>query len=138
MAITDEAAIGQLMSELVAAWNSGDAQAYGARYRADATFTNVNGALYAGREEFIGRHAEIFQGYLRGATLGLAVRQLSFIRPDVAAAGTAATLHGVQTVPPGARAGADGAMRTSLLMVLVKEGGRWWIAACHNVWNPAG
>jgi uncharacterized protein (TIGR02246 family) len=59
-------AVEQLLGELVGAWNCGDAQAFGARYRADGTFTNVNGALYFGREEFDRRHAEIFQGYLRG------------------------------------------------------------------------
>jgi uncharacterized protein (TIGR02246 family) len=49
MTESDEAAIEVLLGELVAAWNRGDAQAFGARYRADRTFTNVNGALYVGR-----------------------------------------------------------------------------------------
>jgi uncharacterized protein (TIGR02246 family) len=65
MTESGEAAIEVLLGELVAAWNRGDAQAFGARYRADRTFTNVNGALYVGRAESDRRHAEIFEGYLR-------------------------------------------------------------------------
>ena len=44
MTESDEAAIEVLSGELAAAWNRGDAQAFGARYRADRTFTSVNGA----------------------------------------------------------------------------------------------
>jgi ketosteroid isomerase-like protein len=40
MATNDEAMIHQLINELVEAWNRGDAEAYGARYLDDATFTN--------------------------------------------------------------------------------------------------
>ncbi len=86
MATPDEAAIAQLMSELVDAWNRGDAEAYGARYRADGTFTNVNGAFYVGREEFNRRHEEIFRGYLRGTTLAMEPRLLRFLGPGVAVA----------------------------------------------------
>ena len=117
------------------AWNRGDTHAYGARYRADGTFTNVNGAFYVGRDEFELRHAEVFQGYLKGATLGLTIKELRFIRTDVAVVDLDASLSGVQARPPGVRADPDGALHTSLLMVLVKESGLWWIAAYHNVWR---
>lgn len=137
MATTDEAAIAQLMTELVGAWNSGDASAYGARYRVDGTFTNVNGTLHVGREEFIRRHAEIFRGYLTGSTLGLATRQLRFIRPDVAVADVGTSLSDVPALPPGVQPGPDGVLHTCLLMVLVKEDGLWWIAAYHNIWRGA-
>jgi uncharacterized protein (TIGR02246 family) len=130
MATTDdEAAIHRLMSGLAAAWNRGDAHAYGARYRADGTFTNVSGNLYVGRDEFNRRHEEIFHGYLKGATLALTIRALRFIRPDVAIVDIDTTLSGVQAQPPRAQAAPDGAFHTCLLLVLVKESGSWWIAA---------
>lgn len=56
MATNDEAMIQRLLDELVDAWNCGDANAYGARYRDDATFTNVNGMFHVNREEFNRRH----------------------------------------------------------------------------------
>jgi uncharacterized protein (TIGR02246 family) len=135
---TEEAAIERLMSELVDAWNRGDAHAYGARYCVDGTFTNVNGALYAGREEFVRRHAEVFAGYLEGTRLGLAIRQLRFVRADVAVVDVDASLVGVKALPAYVAAGPDGAVHTRLLMVLVKKDGSWWISAYHNVWRQAG
>lgn len=137
MATADEAAIEQLISELVEAWNRGDAEAYGARYRPDGTFTNVNGAFYVGREEFNRRHEEIFRGYLQGTTLAMEPRLLRFLRPDIAVADIGLSLSGMRAEPPGVAAGPGGKLRTCLLMVLVKDGGSWWIAAYHNVWRSA-
>jgi uncharacterized protein (TIGR02246 family) len=138
MATADEAAIQQLVGELADAWNRGDAQAYGARYREDATFTNVNGTFHVGREEFNRRHEEIFRGIFKGTTLALTTRALRFIRPDVAVVDIDVGLSGVRATPPGAQAGPDGALHSCLLLVLEKEGGSWWIAAYHNVWRSAG
>ena len=42
-------------------------------------------------------------------------------------------VEGTKVQPPGARPGADGSLHTSLLLVLVKQEGSWWIAAYHNV-----
>ncbi len=137
MATTDEAAIQQLMSELAEAWNRGDAQAYGARYLAEGTFTNVNGSFYVGREAFNRRHEEVFRGIFKGTALALTTRELRFIRPDVAVVDIDASLSGLQA-PPGVQAGPDGALHTCLLLVLVKERGSWWMTAYHNVWRSAG
>jgi hypothetical protein len=49
-----------------------------------------------------------------------------------------ASLFGVKASPAGVRADPDGAVHGSLLMVLVKEGGAWWISAYHNVWRQVG
>ena len=38
---------------------------------------------------------------------------------------------------PSAVADANGALHSSLLMVLVRDGGVWWISAYHNVWRTA-
>ncbi len=137
MATTDEAAIHQLMRELTEAWNRGDAQAYGARYLAEGTFTNVNGSFYVGREAFTRRHEEVFGGIFKGTLLTLTTRELRFIRPDVAVVDIDASLSGLQA-PPGVQAGPDGALHTCLLLVLVKERGSWWMTAYHNVWRSAG
>lgn len=136
MATTDEAAIHQLLRELEDAWNRGDAQAYGARYQEDGTFTNVNGTFYDGREAFNRRHEEGFRSIYRGSTVALTPRKLRFIRPDVAVVDIDASLSGLQA-PPGVQAGPDGALHTCLLLVLVKEGGSWWMTSYHNVWRKA-
>jgi uncharacterized protein (TIGR02246 family) len=137
MATNDEAAIQQLLCEQADAWNRGDAQAYGARYLADGTFTNVNGSFYVGREAFRRRHEEGFRGIYQGTSLALTTRELRFIRPDVAVVDIDVGLSGLQGAP-GVQKGPDGALHTGLLIVLVKERGSWWMTAYHNVWRSAG
>ena len=66
MATNDEAMIHQLINALIEAWNRGDAQAYGAHYLDEATFTNVNGMFHVSRDEFDRRHDEIFRGGSEG------------------------------------------------------------------------
>lgn len=134
MQSSDEAMIQQLLDELSDAWNRGDAKAYGARVRADATFTNVNGMFHESRDEFDRRHEEIFRGVFKGTTLSLRPRKVRFIRPDIAIVDTECGVYGSTVRPPGVQAGTDGALRTCLMLVLVKESGSWWIDAYHNVW----
>ena len=135
MPSADEAEIQELLGELIDAWNRGDADAFGARYRSDATFTNVNGNFCIGRDEFNFRHEEIFRGALSGTTLALTAKKLRFVRPDVAIVDVDVSIFGCAARPPGIHVGSDGALRTCLLMVLTKDAGRWWIAAYHNVWR---
>jgi uncharacterized protein (TIGR02246 family) len=133
----DEIAIRDLLEDLTEAWQRGDAKAYGARYQAGATFTNVFGDFHLGREQFDRRHADVFAGVFKGSTVAMEVRQLRFLRPDVAAVDLTTRLSGVAAPPPGVPVGADGALRSSLLMVLTKERGRWEIAVYHNVWQSS-
>lgn len=135
MPTTDEAVVKQLLDELVDAWNRGDAEAYGARFLDDATFTNVNGMFHEGREEFDRRHEEIFHGAMKGTTITLTARKLRFLRQDIAIVDTDCGVFGALVQPPGVQPGADGALRTCLLLVLVKQSGSWRIAAYHNVWQ---
>jgi uncharacterized protein (TIGR02246 family) len=126
-----------LIDELTDAWRRGDAKAYGARYQADGTFTNVFGAFYVGRDEFDLRHDEVLRGIFKGTTVAMEIRKLRFLRRDVAVVDLNIRLSGVDATPPGLPLGPDGALRSALLMVLTKERGRWEIAAYHNVWQAA-
>jgi uncharacterized protein (TIGR02246 family) len=132
---TGETEIRALLDELTDAWARGDAKAYGARYQADATFTNVFGDFYVGSEEFDRRHAEVFRGIFKGSRVAMDIRKLRFLRPDVAVVDVVTSLSGVEARPPGGQVGADGTLHSSLLMLLTKERGRWEIAAYHNVWR---
>ena len=131
-------AVDQLLGELIEAWNAGDARAYGARYCPDATFTNTDGTVDLGRDEFVRHAEEVFQGVLAGTKLSLAVRKLRLVRPDVAVADLDLRISGMPVPPPGAGKGPGGEMRTSLMLVLVEENDRWWVTAQHNVVQSAG
>lgn len=131
-------AVDQLMGQLVEGWNAGDARAYGARFCSDATITNTDGTLDSGRDEFVRHAEEAFQGVLAGTKLSLAVRKLRLVRPDVAVVDLDLRISGVPAPLPGTGNGPGGEMRTSLMLVLVEEGDRWWITAQHNVAQSAG
>ena len=137
MPTAGESEIQKLIDELTDAWKRGDAKAYGARLMPEASFTNVNGEFYVGREAFDRRHAEVFSGVFRGTTLAMTINKLRFVRPDVAIADIDTELSGAQLRPQGVAVGPDGVLRSRLLMALVKEQGAWWIAAYHNVWQAA-
>ena len=137
MPTADEREIQKLIDELTDAWRRGDAKAYGARVVPEATFTNVNGEFYVGREAFDRRHAEVFRGVFRGTALAMTVNKLRFVRPDVAIADIDTEVSGAQLRPQGVTVGPDGVLRSRLLMALVKENEVWWIAAYHNVWQAA-
>ena len=135
MSAADEAAIGRLLDDLADAWQRADAEAFGARYRDDGTFTNVFGTFHFGRDEFIRRHAEVFRGFLKGTTIKMIPRTLRLVRPDVAVADVDMTYTGFRTLPAGVGLMPDGLVHSALLMVLVKDGGDWWITAYHNIWQ---
>jgi uncharacterized protein (TIGR02246 family) len=129
--------IQQLLGELTDAWDRGDASAFGARYRADGTFTNVSGGFYVGRDEFNLRHEDVFRGVFKGTRLSMTIRKLRFLRPDIAVVDLDLGVFGCHVRPPGVQVGPDGTLRTCLLMVLTKDHEKWWIAAYHNVWRSA-
>ena len=138
MSNADETAILQLIEAMTAAWRRGSAAAYGARYQADATFTNVFGDFYVRRQDFDRRHEEVFAGIFKGTKLSMQIRKLRFLRRDVAVADIVTTLAGAKLRPHGVEVGPDGALHSALLMVLTKEQGEWGIAAYHNVWQSGG
>jgi len=135
MSHADETAIQELIEAMTAAWRGGSAEAYGARYQADATFTNVFGDFYVGRQDFDRRHEEVFAGIFKGTKLSMQIRKLRFLRRDVAVADIVTTLAGAKLRPHDVKVGPDGALHSALLMVLTKEQGQWEIAAYHNVWQ---
>jgi uncharacterized protein (TIGR02246 family) len=107
MPSADETEIHRLIGELTDAWRRGDATAFSARYRADGTFTNVNGGFYVGRDEFDRRHDEVFRGVFRGTTLSMTIRKLRFLRPDVAAVDVDLGVLGCHARPAGVHVGSD-------------------------------
>ncbi len=122
-----DTAIQSLVGELVSAWNNGDAVAFAKRFRADGTFTNVNGTTLEGHAAFEQRHREIFAGPLKGSTTTMTPRRAQLLRPDVA----------LLDVDCATAIGASPPIQSKLLLVLAREGSDWSIAAFHNTPVPA-
>jgi uncharacterized protein (TIGR02246 family) len=131
--VGDEARLRQVISEQESAWNRGNAQDYCARFQANGAFTALTGTTYDSRDAFQARVTATLAGVFSGSTISYKVRNVRFVRPDVAIVNVDTETSAFKALPPGVQASADGKFRTSTLQLMVKERGEWWVAAFHNV-----
>jgi uncharacterized protein (TIGR02246 family) len=129
----DEVTIRGIVQSEADAWNRGDAEAFGAHYAENGSFTNVIGQQLYGRKAFIAQHANIFSTIYKGSHNIFVVSKVTFVRPDVALVEIDGALSGATRLPPGLKAGDDGALHVKLLEVMTRDKGTWSIAAFHNV-----
>ena len=128
-----EAQIRAMVAKQAAAWDAGDGAAYAEDLAPDASFTNIFGMLMYGAAAFAERHQHILATFYQGTTKHHAIRRIRFVTPDVAIVDIDNEVRGVKTMPAGIAAPPDGIVRTQLMEVFVRRGGRWWIEAYHNV-----
>ena len=128
-----EAAIRAIVAEQAVAWNAGDGQAYARHLAPDASFTNIFGMVMYGAYAFAQRHADILATFYKGTTKRHDIRRIRFVTPDVAIVDIDNEVHGVKAMPGGIAVPPDGIVKTQLMEVFVRRGGRWWIEAYHNV-----
>ena len=131
--LKDEARINQILKEQEVAWNCGDATAYTAHFQQNSISTIIVGAVFDGRKSLAERVSQILTTIFKNSTLTQKVQSIRFVRPDVALVALTTEMTGFQALPPGVTASADGALRTSMLQVMVKKNNDWWVAAFHNV-----
>lgn len=129
----DETQIRAIVQSETDAWNRGDAEAFGAHYAENGSFTNVIGQQLYGKKAFIKQHAGIFSTIYKGSHSVLSVSKITFLRPDVALVEIDGAVTGANRIPPGMKAGEDGALHVKLLEVMSKEQGSWLIQLFHNV-----
>ena len=100
-------------------------------------FTNVLGMFSIGRKPFVAQHEHIFATIYRGSTMVQEVAAITLVHADVAIVDTVAIVTDAPHRPPGIEL-IDGAIRTRLEQVMVKDGTKWKVASFHNVAvNPA-
>ena len=128
----DRAAIAAIIAAQGTAWAAGDAEAFSASVTDDVIFTNVIGMFSVGRAPFLAQHVHIFATFYRGTTLQIEIVHTAFVRPDVAIVDTLTEVSGVTAAPPGMPI-ESGGIRTRLEQVMVRNDGRWQVAAFHNV-----
>jgi uncharacterized protein (TIGR02246 family) len=122
----DEQDIRRLVVAFVDGWNAGDGDACAHPFAQDADFTAVTGARARGRDLIARGHTEILSTVFRGTALSATVNEISFLRPDVAAADVTfriAPMADKPWLPPFSSCG----------VVATKEGGAWSIALFRNL-----
>jgi uncharacterized protein (TIGR02246 family) len=128
-----ESAIRAIVASQADAWNAGDGGGYAKDVAADVSFTNLFGMVMYGAPAFTDRHRQILTTFYKGTTKHHDVRRIRFVTPDVAIVDIDNWLKGVKAMPAGIAVPTDGVLRTQLMEVFVRRGGRWWIEAYHNV-----
>ncbi|MDA1361840.1 SgcJ/EcaC family oxidoreductase [Glycomyces luteolus] len=128
----DTEAVEAVIRDTVAAWNAGDATAYGACFTADATYVTWVGTRYQGRQEIARAHAALFRMFLKGSTLADEIVAVRFIGPDAAIVSSNGDVVKGGKRPEGVK------LTKAQTYTIVREAdGHWRIASFHNTKHKA-
>lgn len=123
----DEQAIQMIVDDYAATWNSHDMKASAELFTDDADCVVISGKHMKGRDEIFRYHDELHKGTFKDRRLSAQLKDLRFIRPDVAIGHVA--FEGKTTSTAVDKRGATTALAT---VVLERQQNRWLIAAFHN------
>lgn len=119
----DEAAIRDNVRQLETGWNTKSGVAFAKPFAEDADYVVINGNYFKGREAIATAHQRIFDTVFKDTTITLTVKQVRFLRPDVAV-----------VLASGHRDAPTKELTQSAVMsfIMTKEGQVWTIAAFQN------
>jgi uncharacterized protein (TIGR02246 family) len=127
----DEAAVRENVRQLESGWNAKSGASFAKPFAEDADYVVINGMRIKGREAIAAGHQGIFDTIYKDSTLTLSVKQVRFLRPEVAVVHVAAHLKATQN----GQAQEGDAVIT---LVMTKDKGEWKIAAFQNTGVAAG
>ena len=123
LTISDEAAIRGNVKQLETAWNTKSGALFAKPFAEDADYVVINGMYVKGRTAIETMHQKIFDTIFKDTTVTLSVKQIRFLRPDVAVV----HVNGHRTGPTN-----DLEQDAMLTLVMTKEKEGWTIAAFQN------
>ncbi|MFC0213910.1 SgcJ/EcaC family oxidoreductase [Paenibacillus chartarius] len=115
-----------LFQKLKTAWDQGDGTAYGSCFTEDADYVTFQGEHLMGRKAIAESHQELWRSVLRGSTLDGEIKNIRFISPEMA------IFHGLGAVKLRWQKNAPSKRDSINTNVVVKQNGKWMIAAFHN------
>ena len=127
----DEATIRENVRQMEAGWNTKSGTLFAKPFAADADYVVINGMQLKGREAIDKNHQRIFDTIFKDSTVSLSLKQIRFLRPDVAVVhvtGNNKTRRGEETRESNA----------IVTLVMTKDEGEWKIAAFQNTEITAG
>jgi len=119
----DQAAIREDVRQMESGWNTKSGELFAKPFAEDADYVVVNGMYIKGHNAIATGHQRIFDTIYKDTTLTLNVKQIRFLRSDVAVVHVNAHRDG-----PTKELAAD----ALLTLVLTKEKQGWTIAAFQN------
>jgi len=119
----DETAIRENVKQLESGWNKKSGAIFAKPFAEDADYVVINGMYFKGRAEIQTAHQQIFDTIFKETTVTFDIRQIRFLRPDVAVA----HVNGHRTGPT-----RELVQDALLTLVMTKEKDGWTIAAFQN------
>ena len=119
----DEAALRESVKQMETGWNTKSGALFAKPFAEDADYVVINGMYIKGRAAIESAHQRIFDTIYKDTKISLTVKQIRFLRTDVAVVHVA----GQRTGPTGELN--QGAMLT---LTMTKEKQGWLIAAFQN------
>jgi uncharacterized protein (TIGR02246 family) len=127
----DVAAIRQVIADIETGFNTNDADLLVAHFTRNGTAVSVGGVLLSGWEEMLEASRAGLAGPLRDQYARYELADVTFLRPDIAVAHKRARAISAEGEP------IDVDHTMIALYVLVREDGRWWVAARQNTMAAA-
>lgn len=122
-AAADEAALRENVKALETGWNTKSGAVFAKPFAEDADYVIINGMYIKGRATIESAHQRIFDTIYKDTTISLTVKQIRFLRPDVAVIHAAGHREGPTKELTG---------DAMLTFVMTKEKQGWTIAAFQN------
>ena len=119
---TDEGAIEAIIKQFEIAWNAYDSVSIAALFVEDANFIQIYGGQLDGHTAIEAAHRHIFDTIYKGSHATFTLRNIRFLRPDVAIVFARAHVefkegNGIETRPT---------------LIVVKEQSKWQVVAFQN------
>ena len=119
----DEAAMRESVKQMETGWNTKSGSLFAKPFAEDADYVVINGMYIKGRAAIEAGHQRIFDTIYKDTTLSLTVKQIRFLRPDVAVVHVSG-----QRVGPTK----DVVNDAMITIVMTKQKDGWLIAAFQN------
>lgn len=118
----DEAALRDAVKQLETGWNTKSGALFAKPFAEDADYVVINGRYIKGHAIIESAHQQIFDTIYKDTTISLTVKQIRFLRPDVAVLHVEGNLTGPGTQPH----------RAMMTLTMTMEKQEWTIAAFQN------
>ena len=121
----DEAAIRENVRKMEEGWNTKNGTLFSEPYAEDADGVAIGGFVVKGHGVIEKVHWDMFRGAFKNSTIALKVKQLRFLRPDVA-------LVQIDNTNKLQQGETSHDYKSVITLVMTKEAGRWKIASFQN------
>lgn len=119
----DEAAIRENVKQMMQGWNTKSGALFATPFAEDADYVVINGSYIKGRAAIEQGHQRIFDTVYKDTTLTLEVKQIRFLRSDIAVVHVSGHREGP---------GKESTQAAMITMMMTKEKQGWKIAAFQN------